>query len=210
MDTSDGDPINSLMAETFAKSNRTARHDRDALKAAGLLDDVRHGQGGRRQWTTTGVANFLIACACGLPIKDVGEHVPAIRSLPLVPEWCMWEKVLDVFQGFEFRDEMTFGEFIDSLIDDHRRGMFRKFREPGAIHSCSIGINFDSGGRQVLTNVHSGGSFVAMAYASAMPIAFRPFSITRHIDSTIMPERLDNPKATLFEKIAAALGPLDL
>jgi hypothetical protein len=201
------DPITDFIAQTFGKAFRTARRDRDFLANAGLLDDVAGGTGGRRQWSPWGVASFLIAECCGLPITDVAEHVPAIRDLPRLLAWCHDEQ-REAFDGFYFPHAKSFGQWLAMVIQDHRCGRFKRFREPGA-PSLQLAITFRDDAQVVQTLAAITGTpitVIGRTFGLQAPRTFRAFAVDRELHGSIT---WDAPECgpTVFERIAEILGP---
>jgi hypothetical protein len=194
--------ITEIFADVFGKTVRTGRYDRDALMAAGLIAPApAHRQGGRR-WTIPDVASFLIAEASGRPILDCSVHVPRIRALEPVRDWCHVQQ-LEAFRGFTFWRAETLGDWIEGLITDHRDGCFARYREAGA-GPLQVHIVFEGEHVWATVNDHGAKALVSFVVGNGEPIAFRGFKIKRDLSADISQ---DNPASvpTVFERLGAVL-----
>jgi hypothetical protein len=206
----DTDPITNLIADVFHKLPRTARYDRDALARAGCADPVEHRPGGRRQWTSRGVANFLILECAGRPIRDAAATIPAIREMKFDGNQKVTENI-DVFGDLTCLRAYTFGEYVENLIDDHRAGRFEKWRSPGA-PELNASLTFDERPNALPTVrasllSHKAGAAVILLFGDGGGRVKRnEFFGFRQLVSTIMP----GAESAVFERIAKILGPLEM
>jgi hypothetical protein len=200
------DQITAIYGETFEKSDRTARHDRDNIAQTGNLDPVTLGQGGRRRWSPWGVSNYFVQGISGRPITDCAETIPMIRSLPLVPARSDF-RFLDQFRWFEFPKAQNVGEMLELLIADHQCGFFDTFRLPDGA-PLRLTLLCEGEGRSVsLTAITD--PLSQARYRGLCTMWFGPEDAPQRTfirNRVLMSDVREGGPPSVFERIAKALG----